>query len=353
MSTAFYHNNDVSRWHLDQCQIVGDRYANLELFLSSDHEFKFAVMHSPAFSDTSQFECDLQLLSTNCNLVILMTSEVHDETVDLIQRNYRSNIINFICGALNNQIPYRHWMDWFVTSCAFYKHKPQVLDKLNPYVCKAKTFDILLGQPKPHRTHIYNFAKEFNDRVIMTYFKNHYTPIRQLAENGWIWESEGLVIPNHDFNFTVTPVIYYDISMSLSQIVPLEIYNQTAYSIVCETNFQNHYSFFTEKTVKPILGRRLFLMFGGQYQLENLRKLGFQTFDGIVDESYDTVACFETRAKMIKDQMRYLLSQDQQTILDKIKPITEHNYHTMLTTDWYGDFAREFQSVVLDHTRQN
>jgi predicted transcriptional regulator len=32
------------------------------------------------------------------------------------------------------------------------------------------------------------------------------------------------------------------------------------------------------------------------------------------------------------------------------KPIVEYNYHVMMETDWYGDFAREFQSLLLDHT---
>ena len=353
MTTAFYHNNDVGAWHLDRCQIDGDRYSDLKIFLEAPHDKKFAILHTPGFTDLTQVEIDIHTLKDHCDLVIIITSEVHDDTVALIERTRGPNIISFICGILNSDTSHIHWMDWFITSIIFYKYKPHVLDKLTPYLKKSKTFDILLGQPKPHRTLIYDFAIDHSDQVIMTYFKDHTTPIRQLEENSWIWESEGLTIPDTDFNFTVTPVTYYDCSMSLSQIVPISIYNQTAYSIICETNFKNHYSFFTEKTVKPILGRRLFLMFGGRHQLRNLRKLGFRTFDGIIDESYDEVADLTQRAKMIQSQMTYLFNQDQQIILDKIKPIVEHNYYTMMETDWYGDFAREFQSVVLDHTRQN
>jgi hypothetical protein len=349
MNTALYYNSDVGRWHIDQCLITGEKYSDLDVFLQAQYDKKFAILHTPVFTDLTQFELDVQRLANHCNLVILLISEVHDDTVAFIERNHHPNIVSFICGALNSDTPHNQWMDWFITSSDFYR-RHNVLNQLQPYEVKPKTFDILLGQPKPHRTFIYDFARDYKDRVIMTYFKDHQTPIKQYGEKSWIWESEGLEVPDDDFSFTVTPVRYYGESMSLSQVVPISIYNQTAYSIICETNFQNHYSFFTEKTVKPILGRRLFLMFGGQYQLENLRKLGFQTFDGIVDESYDTVACFETRAKMIKDQMRYLLSQDQQTILDKIKPITDHNYQVMMSTDWYGDFARELRAVLLDHT---
>ena len=72
-----------------------------------------------------------------------------------------------------------------------------------------------------------------------------------------------------------------------------------------------------------------------------------QTFDGILDESYNKVADAGQRMQMITQQMSYLFSQDQQTILDKIKPIVEHNYGLMIDTDWYGNFAKELQAVLL------
>jgi hypothetical protein len=97
----------------------------------------------------------------------------------------------------------------------------------------------------------------------------------------------------------------------------------------------------------------LFLLFGGQYQLRNLRNHGFKTFDGIIDESYDEVASLTDRAKLIHQQMEYLFDQDQSVILDKIKPIVDHNYKVMIETDWYGDFARELRALLLEHTRQN
>jgi hypothetical protein len=136
----------------------------------------------------------------------------------------------------------------------------------------------------------------------------------------------------------------------LSQIIPLDIYNYSTYSIVAETNYDNHYSFYTEKIVKPILARRLFIVFGGQHYLRNLRQMGFQTFDGIVDETYDTVENSDERFQLALEQMHKLIDQPQDLILEKIWPIVEHNQRVMLETDWYGDFARELRAVLLDHT---
>jgi hypothetical protein len=141
--------------------------------------------------------------------------------------------------------------------------------------------------------------------------------------------------------------------MTLSQIIPTNIYNQTAYTVVTETNAFNHFNFYTEKIVKPIIAERLFIVFAGQHYLRNLRSLGFKTFDGIVDETYDSIADNDQRFKLACEQITYLINQSQEEILAKIRSITEHNKRVMLTTDWYEDFARELQAVLPDHTRRN
>ena len=341
--TLIYADNDVCRWHIIQLGGIPSQDITAEL----------AVYHVPFPYDqghSEQFESRIDQSIIHSDCIVVLCSELHEKTANFIRRYQNPKIKFFLCGAVEG-VESSDWMDWFITSSHFYKTNPvNVLDRLNPYQLKPKFFDILLGQPKEHRTLIYNFAKQFEDQLILTYFKDYQTSIQEYNEKNWIWESEGLEIPPHDFNFTVTPVRYYGESMSLSQVVPISIYNKTAYSVVCETNFDNNYSFFTEKTVKPILGRRLFLLFGGKYQLQNLRQLGFKTFDGIIDESYDLVDSVTDRANLIIDQMKYLMQQDQQIILDKIKPIVEYNYKLMIETDWYGDFSKELRAVLLAHT---
>jgi hypothetical protein len=279
---------------------------------------------------------------------------LHSETVKFIREHQHPKISYFVCGFVKN-LETKKWMDWLHRSSYFYKHNPQILNQLDPYSIKSKTFDILLGRSKPHRSTVYDFIKENNldDRVIMTYLKGQDDiPLQAQDQSGWLWEP-GIVQLTNEFIWTVTPIRYQNTGMSLSQVIPISIYAQTAYSIVAETNYDNHYSFFTEKIVKPILARRLFIVFSGQHYLRNLRYLGFQTFDGIIDETYDTVEDIKLRFKLALEQIRYLFNCPQQEILDKIKPIVEYNKKVMLETDWYGNFARELQAVSLDHTRQN
>ena len=173
----------------------------------------------------------------------------------------------------------------------------------------------------------------------MTYLTNRIQPIDQQG----LWEFD---IPQNTFN-TITKITHLGRTTSLSQILPISIYNQTAYTIVTETNFDNHYNFYTEKIVKPILAERLFIVFSGQHYLRNLRKLGFRTFDGIIDESYDNVEDSSTRFNMIFKQIEYLLTQSQEEIFIKIKSICQHNRQVMLERDFLKLFLLELKACLL------
>ena len=116
------------------------------------------------------------------------------------------------------------------------------------------------------------------------------------------------------------------------------MYNNTAYSIVAETDADNSLSFFSEKTAKPLIARRLFVAFTGYRFLYNLRELGFKTFGDVIDESYDEIFNARERYQAAFYQVRRLCEMDQRMVLDKIKYILEHNHNHIMTTNW-NDFS--------------
>ena len=164
----------------------------------------------------------------------------------------------------------------------------------------------------------------------------------------WRWESDGLVIET-PVEWTVERVNYHGHRMSLSQVAPLSIYNETAYSLIAETSYSSHFTFYTEKTVKPILAHRLFIMLGGTHALRNLRTVGFRTFGDVVDESYDSLTDLHERCNGALSQVEYLTTLSQEEVLAKIKPICDHNYSHMMRTDWYASyFMPAFVSYFID-----
>jgi hypothetical protein len=65
-------------------------------------------------------------------------------------------------------------------------------------------------------------------------------------------------------------------------------YHRYFLEIVTETDSKNPY-WITEKTLRPLVFGKPFILFSGPYALQHLRDLGFQTFSPWINESYDLI----------------------------------------------------------------
>ena len=81
--------------------------------------------------------------------------------------------------------------------------------------------------------------------------------------------------------------------------------------------------FFTEKTARPLLWGMPFFIHAGQYALQSLRELGFQTFDSLWDESYDLIYDPEARAAALHASVKEVLSRP---ISELNQLIREHSH---------------------------
>ena len=94
--------------------------------------------------------------------------------------------------------------------------------------------------------------------------------------------------------------------------------------------------FFTEKIFKPMYFKQPFLVVGPPGYLEHLRKNGFQTFDGIVDESYDKEPDDYKRLQMVVKELKRLSEfTDQEWIDWKTQAwlAVEHNHEWLIKND--------------------
>ncbi len=351
----------IFRYHFDQ--IAGrasenwSYYLQVKDFLHSSHQRRIACFQIP-FPYNSSVEHLIDEVYSAADWIFVLGSELHENTVDFIRRYDRAKIVWFLCGRVQPPLGHSqsfYFWDWFIHSVHFYKNvRPSTLYQLNPYSTKPFMFDALLGRRKPHRdqAHIFIHKNNLQNQGIVTYLPTYHstpngTDFESVNQNHWLWEDQGLE-GHQQARWTVDSVRYYGHAMSLSQVIPLEIYNKTAYSLVCETNYSNHYVFYTEKTVKPILARRLFVPLSHQYYLAMLRELGFRTFGEIIDESFDEVEPITQRHEMALEQLRWLCQQDQDKILERVRSITDHNFNLMYGRDWYHEFAGPMSRIMFD-----
>lgn len=350
---GIYRDSETIRYHLDHfTQHTPNQWAvadDLGHFLNSENPVNIGFLHLP-FPFSADTQNKLDTLRNKCDHVFVIGSELHNVTCDFIRANDYNNITYYLCGRLNFELvnaSVGEYYDWFETSRYFYKtYLPEILGRIKHQQPKPAGFDILLGRKKLHRDQVFNFVKN-NLRVedyVMTYFNEHQISF-DTGHDQWRWEETGLRFIDTP-KWTVDRVEYFGHRMSLSQVIPIEIYNQTNYSVIAETNFNKNYSFYTEKTSKPIIARRLFVMFGGQHYLRNLRELGFQTFGSVIDESYDDIENDIARWQAACEQVKYLCQQDSAEILAKIQPVVDHNFNVMMNTDWHLNFVRDLESRV-------
>lgn len=296
------------------------------------------------------FEDKINQLSKHSLLVFTFESELHNFHWQIWDKCHHDNVYWVVPGAINDNeaISSRiiFWGDWFKTTTQLYKTLPNKLAEIKSFETKPKMFDALLGSPKPHRDHVFNSVNHFGlqNKFIIPY-GGKWNDNEFYAKDYFIWE-EGTELIGEQQPGTAGWAKYHGELTSLSKIIPISVFNDTAYSIIAETDHDNTLSFYSEKTAKPMIARRLFVAFTGYKFLQNLRDQGFKTFDGIIDESYDLIFDDAERYTAAFEQVRWLCEQDQQVIYEKIKPIVEHNFNHIMTTDWTKWGANKITNVI-------
>jgi hypothetical protein len=331
--------------------------SSFEEYMSADNSHKIAftthrLRCDPDNAHTAYtgFEDLINKLSSVSDLVFTFESELHHYHWRIWEQCHHDNVYWVVTGQVNDREDINShiifWGDWFRTTTDVYKRLPEKLAQVDPYVTKPRMFDALLGSPKPHRDFVATAVKEhgLQDKFILTYggdWKND----EFYAKDYFIWESD-VVLKDPELIGTANRVYYCDVLAHLSQIIPLKVFNDTAYSIIAETDHNNTLSFFSEKTAKPMMTRRLFVAFSGYKFLQNLRSFGFRTFDGIIDESYDLILDDTVRYTAAFEQVKKLCAMDQQAVYDQIRPITEHNYDLIMNQDWVAYAAAGIQRAI-------
>lgn len=346
---SIYVNSEQTSWWLEQANKFlkfGDYVITRDLHSWEQSNDRIALVEVLEFSQETK-----QSIEQICKLghtVLLFIPEFVD--AEWCREFDQPNVHFFLGGTVNFPLNYSETYlcpYFFWSTKDFYLSNTEYLKGLNN-LNKTHYFDVLLGRQKAHRTQIFNSVD--HTKNIVTYFPTDQDlDITQYSDSEFIWPSEVLPKSNDPVPFTVQEVIVNGQIVSLSQLVPLDIYNKTHYSLVAETVPANEWTFFTEKIVKPLLSRRLFIVAAGRHYLKNLRNLGFKTFGKVIDESYDGISDTKTRISMVCEQISYLSKQNPNFVAAQIRSITEHNYNVLMDTDWQKNMCKEIASILIKY----
>lgn len=113
--------------------------------------------------------------------------------------------------------------------------------------------------------------------------------------------------------------------------------NSALLEVVQETSVFPETLFISEKTLKAILGKNMFLLIGNKSTLNFLRMLGFKTFDKVFNETYDDLTFDFKRVQEVSNQLHWFCSLPEKEAVklrESVDDIVEHNYNHYMNFDY-------------------
>lgn len=132
--------------------------------------------------------------------------------------------------------------------------------------------------------------------------------------------------------------------------INVEHYDNSYFSLISETETDNHCRFITEKTYKPIYAGHPFIIYGSPGILKYLRSIGYQTFPTLFDESYDNEQDPVERMQLIiKEVQKFkrLNSNEKLEIIKSQNNIVKHNYENLLKR-WNTVMFNDLDNILGD-----
>lgn len=267
--------------------------------------------------------------------IYLIDSEqlVIDEELKLFEIDERVHL--WTSGV--NTHPRLHTHQWWFNWMQEIELYNNFVSRIEPSRKKPYVFEAMLGTPRDHK----NFVRE---KIDESPHKNKFLLGGRgntlIGTDNWIPGVHEEITDESGDKY----VLYNKVQKTpVSNVVPYFLYNSSWFSCVAETRYDRIFS--TEKIGKPLLGKRMFVLFSAQYHLEHLKDIGFKTFDSIIDESYDKIKDHQARFLQAWQQIEYLLTQPAETIAKLIEPIVEHNHEIFMQTNWQKPMYEKIQNI--------
>ncbi len=130
-----------------------------------------------------------------------------------------------------------------------------------------------------------------------------------------------------------------------------EPYVDTYFSVVTETVFEEPWSFRTEKIAKVLAQGHPWICAASRGWYRDLRDLGFRTFHGIIDESFDLIDNHQDRMERIVAVVNDLCRQDLVSFLAQCEDVCKYNQQHLIEFSQQHrlDFPKRFLEFIKQH----
>jgi hypothetical protein len=249
-------------------------------------------------------------------------NEVKIDTNNLLEKHNRFeiNIINpfkFFNLVHNNYNQYHSWNKTKIFACLYNRPLWHRLGLAAEMQSRYEHISIINMRANPHNIDQRQLFE------VQTLFENSPDSFKKFAEVKTTWprqleKQDGYTVGNTTNGHT-------------DQLS--EFYSNFLIDIVAETWTQGNTFFPTEKTVRPILLKKPFIVFGPQDYLLYLRQMGFRTFENFWSEEYDGYSEVEryTRILELIDSVATKSFSDLEKMYWDMQYTLDHNYNLLVS----------------------
>jgi hypothetical protein len=110
-----------------------------------------------------------------------------------------------------------------------------------------------------------------------------------------------------------------------------QVFKDSWVSVISEASFgdSDNTLFLSEKIFKPIACLHPFIIVGNKHSLQRLREMGYKTFDGFIDEGYDSLPTFERFVAIIAAIKKIVAIPNKLEWYESMQDILIHNYNVL------------------------
>jgi hypothetical protein len=115
-----------------------------------------------------------------------------------------------------------------------------------------------------------------------------------------------------------------------------DLYQDILVDVLSESHVAGNTFFPTEKTIRPMLLKKSFIIFGSQNYLDYLHQMGFRTFSDFWSEDYDGYEGTDRFVKILEliDTLAKKSINELQEIYCNMQYTLDHNYNLLLTQNY-------------------
>ena len=306
----------------DQSFETTGEYYTLHNYDLDSYDRRFAIIDTRQSNErvnSPEFNAELK---RRCELL-------HSQRFIFIKANPWESLENINNNPQYPKIDIEHikWtggVSWFW----FYMYNKHKDNKFNfDHTKKKYDFLYLNKQPRAHRVKLYN---KLLDKGVLENSLHTKWPERKLpAEYELPWAQD---YPKY----------------GRDQDIFEKPYNDTACSIVSETNDNDHDVFMTEKIWKPIIAQQFFIVHGNYLYLQKLRELGFKTFNNYFEEAYDLDRDPDVRINTIVDVCDRLRDAPWQDLYLQSKALRQYNFDHFFNQEKLSEEINKTVNLFLE-----